>query len=109
MLTVREYLNESGRSPFRDWLSTLDQGIKARVQARILRFESGNLGDHKQVGAGCGRRGSRLDLATESTSARAGERSFCSCSAASTQRKDIKLAQEYWATYLKETPPGSKK
>ena len=28
----------------------LDVPIRARVQARILRFESGNLGGHKEVG-----------------------------------------------------------
>src|SRR5262245_52537391 len=52
MLTVREYLDESGRSPFRQWLAELDQSTRARVQARVLRFELGNLGDHKQVGQG---------------------------------------------------------
>src|SRR4051812_2909653 len=37
MLTVREYLDESGRSLFRDWLERLDLATRARVQARILR------------------------------------------------------------------------
>jgi putative addiction module killer protein len=26
--------------------------VRARIQARVLRFESGNLGDHKSVGRG---------------------------------------------------------
>jgi putative component of toxin-antitoxin plasmid stabilization module len=52
MLTVREYLDDNGRSPFRHWLQELDQTTRARVQARVLRFETGNLGDHKQVGGG---------------------------------------------------------
>jgi putative addiction module killer protein len=51
-LTVREYLDDRGRSPFRDWLGTLDTVVRARVQARILRFETGNLGDHKDLGSG---------------------------------------------------------
>jgi putative addiction module killer protein len=51
-LVVREYLEASGRSPFREWLDELDTPVRARVQARILRFELGNLGDCKSVGAG---------------------------------------------------------
>ena len=51
-LTIREYVAGNGDTPFRDWLATLDIEIRARVQARVLRFELGNLGDHKAVGAG---------------------------------------------------------
>ena len=49
---VREYLAADGRNVFRDWLKTLDRVVRARIQARVLRFELGNLGDHKHVGAG---------------------------------------------------------
>ena len=31
---------------------SLDSPVRARVQARIMRFELGNLGDHEAVGAG---------------------------------------------------------
>lgn len=51
-LEVREFLTPAGRSPFRDWLDALDRAVRARVQARVLRFELGNLGDHKPVGGG---------------------------------------------------------
>jgi len=49
-LIVREYLTADGRSPWRTWLDELDVTTRARVQARVLRFESGNLGDHKALG-----------------------------------------------------------
>jgi putative addiction module killer protein len=49
---VREYVDANGRIPFRSWLGDLDTGTRARIQARILRFELGNLGDHKDVGGG---------------------------------------------------------
>ena len=52
MFTVREHLTADGRNPFREWLGTLDVAVRARVQARVLRCELGNLGDHKSVGAG---------------------------------------------------------
>ncbi len=51
-LTVREYVSSDGRSYFREWLDSLAVAVKARIQARILRFEMGNLGDHKSIGAG---------------------------------------------------------
>jgi len=111
MLTIREYLDESGRSPFRDWLQVLDSATRARVQARVLRFETGNLGDHKQLGEGVwearlvfgpgyrvyfGKSGRELVLLLLG-----GDKG--------SQRKDIKLAKASWATYLKETQHGSKK
>ena len=51
-LSIREYVRADGRNPFRGWLETLDVTARARIQARVLRFEMGNLGDHKSVGAG---------------------------------------------------------
>jgi putative addiction module killer protein len=51
-LTVKEYLSADGISYFREWLHGLDFRVQARIQARILRFEIGNLGDHKSVGGG---------------------------------------------------------
>src|SRR5512136_2089715 len=51
-LTIKEYLSAGGRSYFREWLHGLDIRVQARIQARVLRFEMGNLGDHKSVGEG---------------------------------------------------------
>ena len=51
-LAIREYLTPQGENTFREWLKTLDVGVQARIQARVLRFENGNLGDHKNVGGG---------------------------------------------------------
>src|SRR6476660_347039 len=49
---IKEFLTPEGKSPFRKWLESLDTPIRARIQARIFRFEQGNLGDHKSVGQG---------------------------------------------------------
>jgi len=111
MLTVREYLDDTGRSPFRQWLLGVDHVARARIQARILRFELGNLGDHKQLGGGVWE--ARLDFGP-------GYRVYFGRSGRElvllllggdkgSQRKDINLAKVYWATYLKETKHGSKK
>ena len=51
-LTIREYLTAEGKNPFRSWLGRLDVTARARIQARVLRFERGNLGDHRSVRRG---------------------------------------------------------
>ena len=51
-LTIREYLTAGGEKPSREWLGSLTKAVSARIQARVLRFELGNLGDHKHVGGG---------------------------------------------------------
>lgn len=51
-MDVREYLTADGRNPYREWLDALDATPRARIQARVLRFSVGNLGDHKSVGGG---------------------------------------------------------
>jgi putative component of toxin-antitoxin plasmid stabilization module len=55
-LAIREYLTPQGKNPFREWLKTLDVGVQGRIQARVLRFENGNLGDHKNAVVESGRR-----------------------------------------------------
>ena len=51
-LTIRECLSADGRSYFREWLDSLAIPVRARIQARVLRFETGNLCDHKSVDEG---------------------------------------------------------
>ena len=49
---LREFVNASGVSPFREWLVHQPVAVRARIQARLLRFESGNIGDSRLVGDG---------------------------------------------------------
>ena len=51
-LVVQEYVTAKGSCPYRNWLGKLDLSVQARIQARIMRFETGNLGDHKALGDG---------------------------------------------------------
>jgi putative addiction module killer protein len=110
-LTVREHVTADGRNPFREWLSALDVATRARIQARILRFETGNLGDHKTVGAGVfearvmfgpgyriyfGRQGRDLVVLLLG-----GDKS--------SQARDIRRAQEFLADYLGANRHGTKK
>jgi len=104
VVTVREYETADGKVPFRDWLDTLDRATRARVQARVVRFETGDLGDHKSVGGGVqearvmfgqgyriyfGQDGATLVLLLVGGSK-------------GTQAKDIRRAQHYWRDYLGE-------
>ncbi len=101
---VREYVSQDDKSPYREWLDSLDTSIRARIQARIFRFELGNLGDHKSVGKGVweariqfgpgyrvyfGKDEGRIILLLFG-----GDKS--------TQSRDIRKAQEYWVEYLGE-------
>jgi putative addiction module killer protein len=105
---VREYVDSVGRIPFRDWLAGLDLTTRARVQARILRFEGGNLGDHKEVGGGVwearldfgpgyrvylGRRGRELVLLLTGGDKRS-------------QKRDLSRAREFWRDYMMEQTHG---
>ena len=101
---VREYVDDGGRIPFRDWLSDLDTVTRARVQARILRFETGNLGDHRDVGGGVWE--ARLDFGPgyRLYFGRSGREVVLLLQGGSkkSQKNDIKRAREFWSEYLKE-------
>ena len=50
---LREYLTETGRNPFHDWLHALrDTQARARIRIRLNRLRLGNFGDCKPVGEG---------------------------------------------------------
>ena len=102
MLSVREYETADGVSPFRQWLATLVPSVRARVQARVLRFEAGNLGDYKNVGSGvCEARfmagpGYRIYFGRDGTSLVL----LLAGGTKASQVKDIRRAQDYWRDYL---------
>ncbi|MCG9892758.1 MAG: type II toxin-antitoxin system RelE/ParE family toxin [Thermosynechococcaceae cyanobacterium MS004] len=98
---VREYLTQAGENPYRNWLACLDKAVKARVQARVMRFEQGNLGDSKVVGEGVWEArlmfgaGYRIYFALDGDTILllllGGDKR--------TQSKDIRKAQQYWTDY----------
>ena len=82
--------------------------VKARVQARVLRFEMGNFGDHKSVGDGvCEARlvfgpGYRIYFGKDGNSLivllTGGDKG--------SQSQDISRAQGFWRAYVKEKRHG---
>ncbi len=110
-LTIREFLTREGRNPFRNWLEELDASIRSRIQARVFRFEQGNLGDHKSVGGGVWE--ARLDFGP-------GYRIYFGKDGStiillliggdkSSQAKAIVSAQAYWKNYLEVKQHAKKK
>src|SRR5205823_3102542 len=51
-LTVLEYLDRTGSSPFADWFRGLDATAAAKITTAIRRLEQGNFSSVKGVGAG---------------------------------------------------------
>lgn len=52
MLTLLEYLDAHGKSPFRTWFDGLDAMAAAKVTVSLARMEQGNLSNAKGVGGG---------------------------------------------------------
>ena len=105
---VLEFKSAQGKNPFRDWLDAIGFTARARIQARIFRFERGNLGDCKALGAGVfeGRvnfgPGYRIYFGIQ-------ERRIVVLLAGgdkSTQKNDIARAKRYWAEYIREIKNG---
>jgi putative addiction module killer protein len=110
-LTVREYLTDRGRSPFREWLTGLDATARARIQARVLRFETGNPGDHRSVGGDVWEARCDFGPGYRIYFGKAGSASVLLLLGGdkSTQRADIRRARAYWADYLEATNRGKTK
>ena len=107
-LAIREYLARDGRSPFRQWLGTLDVAARARVQARVLRFETGNLGDHKSVGGGVWEARLMFGAGYRIYFARDGHSIIVLLAAGdkSSQAADISRAKGFWRDYLEARRHG---
>jgi putative addiction module killer protein len=52
MLSLREYLDTGGRSPFRHWFDELEATAAARIAVALARMEQGNLANAKGVAEG---------------------------------------------------------
>jgi len=52
VLELREYVDELGRSRYRQWLQLLDGVTRARISIALDRLASGNISNIKSVGSG---------------------------------------------------------
>lgn len=103
--SIRAYITRSGLAPYRLWFNSLrDIRTKERIQARLLRIEVGNLGDHRFVGDGV----YELKLGFG-----AGYRIYFGLDGdvlillllggdKSSQKRDIQMAKTFWREYLED-------
>lgn len=90
------------------WLDRLDLSLKARIQARVLRFEMGNLGDRRGVRGGAWEAhvmwgpGYRIYFGKDGNSIivlpTGGDKS--------SQSQNISRAKAYWQDYLEAKQHG---
>ncbi len=52
MITIEEYLDQRGRSPFARWFEGLPAPAAAKVTVALIRMEHGNFSNAKGVGVG---------------------------------------------------------
>lgn len=105
-MDVREYLAADGKNPYREWLDTLDVTPRARLQARVLRFSTGNLGDPQErgrryLGSAGNVRPGVSDLIYFVLLLLGGDKS--------TQTADVARAQELWKAYQEDKRRGKTK
>jgi putative addiction module killer protein len=96
------YLMADGRSPFLRWREAItDKATRARIDARIRRVSTGNLGDCQPVGEGVFELRVHFGAGYRVYFANDGEEIVLLLVGGSkaTQDKDIKNAKEYWADY----------
>jgi hypothetical protein len=70
MLTVLEFLDRDGASPFGKWFAALDAIAAAKITTAVRRLELGNFSNVKASGPVCSSIESTSDQAIASTSAR---------------------------------------
>jgi putative addiction module killer protein len=101
--TVIVYRDAAGVEPFSDWLHGLrDPRTRRRILQRLFRLESGNFGDCKSVGEGVSELrfffgpGYRVYFGEDGDTI-----VVLLCGGdKSSQRRDIRQAQNYWKEYL---------
>jgi putative addiction module killer protein len=101
MVEIREYQDDGGRSPFREWFDRLNSEASRKITTALYRMGLGNFSNVKGVGAGvyeC-----RIDFGPgyRVYLGRDGERLVILLGGGTKQRQqnDIRLALERWEDY----------
>lgn len=50
--TIRYYVAANGKSPFMEWLASVDFTMQSRIERRLERMKLGSYGDYKVIGKG---------------------------------------------------------
>jgi putative addiction module killer protein len=98
---IKIYTDERGREPFTDWVDSLQVVDQARIDARLDRVASGNVGEYKPLGDGVyelkfkNHSGFRIYFGFDGNTIiillNGGDKD--------TQNRDIEKAKSYWKDY----------
>lgn len=98
---LRVFRNRRGQEPFTKWLTSLaDESTRKRIQTRLSRVETGNLGDSKQIAPGVFEL--RLRIGYRIYFGKVGNTIILLLGGGekSSQQKDIQNAKICWREYL---------
>lgn len=101
---IEVYTDEKGKSPFAEWLFSLDTSAQLRVAARIDRMRDGNFGDSKTLQEGLSELRFHFGSGYRVYYGKVGRRIvllLCGGDKGSQQR-DMKKALKYWEDYKEE-------
>jgi putative addiction module killer protein len=105
---LREYLTETGRNPFHEWLTDLrDLQMRGRIRVRLNRLRLGNFGDCKPVGEGVLELRMDFGPGYRVYFAQDGEIVVILLCGGDkrTQHRDITTAKTFWKTYKQRKKP----
>ena len=99
---IEIYITDNGKKPFIEWLEALDKPIRYRVKERLDRVMLGNLGDWKSVGEGVAELRLNFGSGYRIYFGQEGDTLILLLSGGdkTSQKKDIKKAQQYWKEYI---------
>lgn len=102
-LSILEYLDGAGSSPFASWFRTLDATAAAKVTTAIRRLELGNFSNVKGVGGGVFEYRADFGPGYRVYFGKDGEGVVILLGGGTKKRqdRDIAVAQERWADYKK--------
>lgn len=99
---LETYVTPTGRRVFEDWFSGLRDAVtRSAIRARLDRLEAGNSGDHAYVGEGVSELRIHYGPGFRVYYGEIGETVIILLCGGdkSSQSRDIKDAQNYWAEY----------
>lgn len=102
-ITIKYFVTDTGKVPFKEWLKELDKPIRAIILARLDRISLGNFGDCHSIQGAKGISEMRFDIG-------AGYRIYYGKEGNTviillvggskrTQTRDIEKAKRYWQDY----------
>jgi putative addiction module killer protein len=103
MLTILEFLDGSGASPFAAWFGSLDAVAAAKVTTAVRRLELGNFSSVKGVGGGVSEYRIHFGPGYRVYFGKDGETLVILLGGGSKKRqdRDIATARERWSDYKK--------